>query len=103
MASWHAWHMPEMLNSLRESSSRKVVAVPVQVVQVAASMETLRSTPVRWVRKASISGLLSVGFMGISIAGKGRDATTNPENRRLRRSSNPGNRARSRYASCRCE
>jgi len=61
--SWHTWHIPEMVYSFLEISSRKEEASPLQMTQEASATAPIRDRPVREVRRASIWGALLVAFM----------------------------------------
>ena len=47
ISSWQVWHMPEMVYSFSETSSRKEEASPLQVAHDASATAPLRDTPVR--------------------------------------------------------
>ena len=66
--SWHDWHMPLIVYSLRERSSVKSNAAFLHHVQVLARMALGRDTPVRVERCASIAGCFLVGTAIISIS-----------------------------------
>jgi len=58
--SWQGWHIPEMVYSLRDRSSRKVLASPLHITQEASATAPTRDTPVSLESIASTSGLLRV-------------------------------------------
>ena len=64
--SWHFWHIPEIMYSSTERSSRKDwISIPVasQVAQRPSEIASLRETPKTTERRASISGCFSFAFI----------------------------------------